>query len=164
MFGDEKVSSGNVKKSGNFYHKKEGKVENSGRPVFRNSAKPSENRNDYRYDNRPKNTDDKDNVKKSINNFGSLVKNLNDENSRIKAPLRDYNEVDFGNNYRKVNELQKPSFINSKPLDKQEAQTTIANEDLQRPTFVNKNLENRGSNFVEIETNGDVKKYLYSLI
>ena len=69
---------------------------------------------------------------KSINNFGNIVKNLNEENQKIQAPKRDYNEVDMKTSYK------------------------TNTSEIQRPQFINKNLENKQSNFVELNTEGDV--------
>jgi hypothetical protein len=98
-------------------------------------------------------SDEKETVLKSINNFGNLVKNLNEENSKIKPPTRDYTEVDFGGKYRpKREDLQRPQFISNKVHKEDEKPV-----ELQRPTFVNKNIDNKNSNFVELNTQGDVK-------
>ena len=62
--------------------------------------------------------------------------------------------MDLGKDkYRKKDDLQKPKFTSSKPIIQQEDAKPI---ELQRPTFINKNLENKPSNFVELNTQGDV--------
>ncbi len=144
------------------------------KPSFHNSArnelgsgieiKNTNSQYTHKYDYKPK--DDKDNVIKSINNFGNIIKNTFEENSKIKPPTRDYTEADFSSsNYKKPrthrhrDDLQKPKFTYNKEKedDLQKPQfTNTANEDLQRPQFMNKNLENKDTNFVELNTQGDV--------
>lgn len=76
---------------------------------------------------------------KRVNNFTNMVKESQDENTKIKAPKRDYNEVDFNKNrYYQDRERHK---------DKE-------NETLQKPQFTSKHSEE--PKFVELETGKDV--------
>ena len=45
---------------------------------------------------------------KSISNFGSLVKNLNEENKNIKAPLKNYTDIDLSKNDYKKERPERP--------------------------------------------------------
>ena len=65
-----------------------------------------------------------------------MLKNSEENNSQVRAPKRNYTDVEVSaNNYRK-------------PFEEPQ---------IQRPMFVNKNLENKSSNFVELDKDGDVK-------
>ena len=76
---------------------------------------------------------------KSISNFGNLVKNLNEENKNIKAPLKNYTDIDLGNESQKY-------FTEKRPKK----------EEIQRPTFTNSSL-NEKKNFKELDLQGDVR-------
>jgi len=78
--------------------------------------------------------DEKENVMKSISNVGNLVKLVEEDNKSVKAPLKNYTDAD----------LTKYKY-KSKP------------DEISRPTFVNSNLENKPSNFRELNHEGDVK-------
>jgi hypothetical protein len=71
---------------------------------------------------------------KSISNFGSLVKNVNEDNKTVKAPLKNYTDLD----------LTKDKYKNN-------------TDEIQRPTFVNSNLDKKPNNFRELNQEGDVK-------
>jgi len=93
---------------------------------------------------------------KSIHTFGSLVKNLNEENKNIKAPLKNYTDID----------LTKPDFRKEKNHHYEKKQERPVREEkdnskdgLQRPTFTNSTLENKQNNFRELDHQGDVNKY-----
>ncbi len=90
---------------------------------------------------------------KSISNFGSLVKSLNEENKNLKAPLKNYNDIDLSKeNYRREpkERIYREKVVQSTPQD-----------DLQRPTFSNTSL-NEKKNFKELDTQGDVKNINFS--
>jgi hypothetical protein len=77
---------------------------------------------------------------KSVGNFSNIMKtsHLLEDNQKIKAPTRDYTEID---------------------LSKENAFKGARKEELQRPTFTNKVLEQSsgsGSNFKALDTQGDV--------
>jgi len=121
--------------SGGFHQNKDREYNsnnnNSNRDFNNRDRKPYGN--NYQSQRNP--NDEKENALKSVNNFGSLIKNTNVENEKIKAPLRDYNEIDVNQDKYK------------RPKD-----------ELVRPTFKNSNLENvEKSNFKELDTQG----YLY---
>jgi hypothetical protein len=102
---------------------------------------------------------------KSINNFGNLVKNISEENAKIKPPTRDYTEIDLGREkYNNNNNLERPKFTikpseTNEELQKPKLMPSKQMEpiELQRPTFSNKNLENKNTNFKELDTHGDVR-------
>lgn len=68
-----------------------------------------------------------------------LLKNNQEENSKIKAPLRDYNEIDFN----------KPKYKNDRNERKKEEKVY-----LQKPQFKSSNKES--SNFIELNKENDV--------
>jgi len=120
--------------SGGFHQNKDREYNsnnnNSNRDFNNRDRKPYGN--NYQSQRNP--NDEKENALKSVNNFGSLIKNTNVENEKIKAPLRDYNEIDVNQDKYK------------RPKD-----------ELVRPTFKNSNLENvEKSNFKELDTQGDL--------
>jgi hypothetical protein len=80
---------------------------------------------------------------KSISNFGSLVKNLNEENKNIKAPLKNYTDIDLSQENRKYSAEKPPK-----------------REEIQRPTFINSSL-NEKKNFKELDIQGDVRNILH---
>lgn len=86
------------------------------------------------YNNTTKPQDEKESVMKSISNFSNIVKNVNEDNKGIKAPLKNYTDVD----------LTKDKY-KTKP------------DELQRPTFINTSLENKPNNFKELNHEGDVR-------
>jgi hypothetical protein len=107
---------------------------------------------------------------KSINNFGNLVKSVSEENSKIKPPTRDYTEIDLGKEkyrQRENHPQQRPKFSSNKVHDNDSSAFKESSPpqqyELQRPTFMNKNLENKNTNFVELNTQGDVILY-YNLV
>jgi len=67
------------------------------------------------------------------------VKDLQEENSKIKAPIRDYNEIDF----------TKDKYHSERNKEKERSY-------LQKPQFVNKHT-NEEPRFVELEKDKDVK-------
>jgi len=72
---------------------------------------------------------------KSINNFGSLVKNLNEENKNFKAPLKNFENADSSAKNKTEHERE---------------------EEYHRPTFKNSALENKQNNFKDLCMEGDV--------
>lgn len=74
---------------------------------------------------------------KSIGNFSNLVKNIDEDNKTIKAPLKNYTDID----------------VTKDKYKKQE-------DEIQRPTFKNTALENKPSNFRELDHQGDVNRFL----
>ena len=120
---------------------------------------------------------------KSISNFGSLVKNLNEENKNIKAPLKNYTDIDLSKNeYKKErperterqqydnkdrnkerndrpDRYERPQYENRERKERTDrSEKQGENEVLQRPTFINTALENKTNNFRELNTQGDVLK------
>jgi hypothetical protein len=110
---------------------------------------------------------------KSISTFGSLVKNLNEENKNIKAPLKSYLDIDLNkDNFtaRKEREHQERTYERPEVTDRTEKPRHVRQErpgterhhhvdrddGLQRPTFKNTALENKQNNFRDLDTNGDV--------
>ena len=117
---------------------------------------------------------------KSISTFGSLVKNLNEENKNIKAPLKSYLDIDLNKDnfpMRKEREHQERTYertVRTERGDKKERPDrhernekqerherterhhVDRDDGLQRPTFKNTALENKQNNFRELDTNGDV--------
>lgn len=92
---------------------------------------------------------------KSIHTIGSLVKNLNEENKNIKAPLKNYTDID----------ITKPDFRKERNHHYEKKQERPVREErekesnrdgLQRPTFTNSALENKQNNFRELDHQGDV--------
>jgi len=77
---------------------------------------------------------------KRVGNFTSLVKDVQEENSKIKAPKRDYNEID----------LTKDKYFSEKNKEKNY---------LQKPQFISKHQEE--PNFIELERDKDVSILLY---
>ena len=78
---------------------------------------------------------EKEETLKRVHIFNSIVKDSREENSKIKAPTRDYTESDLTiNKYKNEKEnltLQKPTFINKHP----DKQTNFV--DLDKDTDVN---------------------------
>lgn len=77
-----------------------------------------------------------------------MVKNLNEENKNIKAPLKNYTDIDF-------------SQDNTKREPRREKVYKVQQDDLQRPTFTNSSL-NEQKNFKELDMNGDVTYFKIS--
>ena len=123
---------------------------------------------------------------KSISTFGSLVKNLNEENKNIKAPLKSYLDIDL-NKERYYDKPKEPGHSGqhqhserSHHVDRhhhsershherhhhdrheRHQHKDRENDDgLQRPTFTNTALEKKPTNFRELDTQGDVKFFFY---
>jgi hypothetical protein len=120
---------------------------------------------------------------KSISTFGSLVKNLNEENKNIKAPLKSYLDIDL--NKERYSEKKKepghsghsghsglphhhhherPHQTDRHHHDRHDRHDRHPHKDkenddgLQRPTFTNTALEKKPNNFRELDTQGDVRK------
>lgn len=81
---------------------------------------------------------------KKIGTFNHLVKDLQEENSKIKAPLRDYTEIDF----------TKDKYVSERSNKEKEKNY------LQKPQFVSKNNNNNEEpRFVELEKDKDVNRF-----
>jgi hypothetical protein len=87
------------------------------------------NNNNYQYNPRNRENDEKQSLHKSLGTFNHIAKTTQEENNKIK-PTRDYTEIDLTPNTK--------------------------SEELQRPCFINKNMESKTSNFVNLDTNGDL--------
>ncbi len=80
--------------------------------------------------------------------MGNALQNIQEENSKVKAPLKNYTDIEIN----KPREYVRQQY---KPKQTEEENRPTKNE-ISTPMFVNSNLESK-SNFRELAPTGDVR-------